>query len=172
MKTLDEVDMTSCHELPEGVTEFDTLPLDVVIETIEKLAVKNRMSRLQADALYYLKMYRSDQLQWEADREDWRDKWETYIEARERHLDAVKELKRNDPLSWSELKQMEGKPVWIESLKDGAVYEAGWYLIIMVDDSIPDIPDLGLVNANGEYSRLEIEWMNMGQWKAYRKERK
>ena len=66
------------------------------------------------DALHYLKMYRSDQIQWEADREDWRDKWETYIEARERHLDAVKELKRNDPLSWEQLKQMVGKPVWVE----------------------------------------------------------
>ena len=69
---------------------------------------------IEKQMLHYLKMYRSDQIQWEADRENWRDKWESYIEARERHLDAMKELKRNDPLTWDELKQMEGKPIWVE----------------------------------------------------------
>ena len=83
----------------------------------------------------------------------------------------LQELYSNEPLTWSELKQMEGKPVWVEHLKDGVVYKAGWCLIVQVDDSLPDIPCVGLVDTDADYRNLEVEWMDMGQWQAYRKER-
>lgn len=150
--------------------------LNEVIEAIEVCRDSYVAGKIiKSDALHYLKEYKEAGINLIKLREN----IESYAMARVNFEEAYnvclkiqEENDRNDPLSWEELQGMEGKPVWIELFKDGAVFKAGWYLIIMIDDSLPDIPDLGLVNANGEYSRLEIEWMNMGQWKAYRKERK
>ena len=108
--------------LPEGDERTEKMrTLDEVIKAVEEDLECANVSHPETfydydnhkDALHYLKEYRSDQIQWEAAREDWNEKWETFLEARERHLNAVKELKRNDPLTWDELRQMEGKPVWI-----------------------------------------------------------
>ena len=71
-----------------------------------------------ADALYYLKEYRSEKAMWEADRKGYLDWIEQYKESREKHQQAVIELKKNPPLTWDELKDMEEKPVWIEFLNE------------------------------------------------------
>ena len=68
------------------------------------------------DVLHYLKEYRSDKAMWEADRKGYLDWIEQYKEAREKHQQAVIELKKNPPLTWDELRTMEGKPVWIDSV--------------------------------------------------------
>ena len=125
---------------------------------------------IEKQMLHYLKMYRSDQIQWEADREDWRDKWESYIEARERHLDAVKELKRNDPLTWDELKSMEGKPVWVEynlhiGNKDFRDNSKRWCIVREFKpwhDTEIIITENGFVLSKNEQIKC---------WQAYRKER-
>ena len=141
------------------------------------------------DAIYYLKMYRSDKAQWEADKKAYEDERQKAIhatkKARERYIALAKDTKdelavlrdfwaeqqANPALSWKDLKQMEGKPVWVEHLKDGSVYKAGWSVIIMIDDSLPDLAWIQLATADGDVENLEIEWMDMGQWQAYRKER-
>lgn len=136
------------------------------------------------DALHYLKEYR--------DRKETLKNWtEKAISEQQNLSDAItfmrayrddkddltalrayrKEQNENPPLTWEELKQMEGEPVWVEHLKDGVVYKAGWCLIVQVDDSLPDIPCVGLVDTDADYRNFEVEWMDMGQWQAYRKER-
>lgn len=60
--------------------------------------------QLEKDALQYLKMYRSDQIQWEADRKGWQDQYSRAVEdfeaAKARHLEALKELKERDRQKW------------------------------------------------------------------------
>ena len=121
------------------------------------------------DALHYLKEYRSDQIQWEADREDWRDKWESYIEARERHLDAVKELKRNDLLTWDELRTMEGKPVLVEWISGTWKGLHKWILIRRIEDLIMEFTalDVARVSYDGNLQKYCLG----KTWQAYRKER-
>lgn len=59
---------------------------------------------MQKDALSYLKMYRSDQIQHEADRKNWQDQYSHAVEdfkaATAKHLEALKELKKQDRQKW------------------------------------------------------------------------
>lgn len=121
------------------------------------------------DALHYLKMYRSDQIQWEADRKLWVDKQKQVDEARQKYIDKLKELEigtLNDPLTWDELKGMEGKPVFVEaeSLSVGvSPYWKDWYII------------KSFSNDEFMYCNDGFEWAKKMQgrlWQAYRKERK
>ena len=110
------------------------------------------VSELNSDVLHYLKEYRTDKLQWEADRKRYLNWIEQHKEAREKHQQAVIELKRNPPLTWDELKEMEGKPVWIEGplLKE----EPHWIIL-------------------GAVHLYEGKIVGYGKtWQAYRKERK
>ena len=112
-------------------------------------------------------MYRSDKLQWEAERKLWTDKQEQVDEARQKYIDKLKELEigtLNDPLTWDELKQMEGKPVWIELLGNGQW--KGWDVIAGFDED-----DFGVAMVtvhNDDYYKLDLG----KTWQAYRKERK
>ncbi|MBP5782302.1 MAG: hypothetical protein J6W04_02055, partial [Bacteroidales bacterium] len=74
----------------------------------------------------------------------------------------------NLPLTWDELKQMEGKPVWVEEENQ----PSQWYLIKEVEtdeDDDPEFVSLTVFDCQGDY------WFyknNMGtKWQAYRKER-
>lgn len=138
--------------------------LDEVIEIASDWTNGFDESSIEKQMLHYLKMYRSDQIQWEAAREDWNEKWETFFVARERHLDAVKELKRNDPLSWEQLKAMEGKPVWVEMDKPDVI--KAWFLICQIDDSFMWVAD-----GKGESHNFPRVCLDTGLWQAYRKER-
>lgn len=150
--------------------------LDEVIEDMELTGSVNAAYREEhEEILNYLKIYRSEKQIYEIERKRWEELYEewksSYEAAREKHVKALREINRNDPLTWDELKTMEGKPIWVEHLKDGAVYKAGWRLIVQIDDSLPDMPWIGLADTNADYCNLEVEWMIMGQWQAYRKER-
>ena len=160
MKTLDEVidAVENCYCLTEPIKGCDQCPY---------YGECNRDGDpYRNDVLHYLKMYRSDQIQWEAAREDWNEKWETFFVARERHLDAVKELKRNDPLSWSELQQMEGKPVWVET--SDSIRRCRWMFVgEWFDEDEMRLFDMG--NDYPDY--VSKKGYESGRWQAYRKER-
>ena len=69
---------------------------------------------------------------------------------------------RNNPLTWDELKQMEGKPVWVED-----AFENGeWYIIERVTWS-------GLMITHDRWGdESEFKVKDIGDvWQAYRKER-
>lgn len=72
----------------------------------------------------------------------------------------------NPPLTWNELRQMEGKPVWVEaeSLSVGvSPYWKDWYII------------KSFSNDEFMYCNDGFEWAKEMQgrlWQAYRKERK
>lgn len=115
--------------------------------------------------IHYLHEYRSEKKLWEADRKLWTDKQEQVDKTRQKYIDKLKELEigtLNDPLTWNELKQMEGKPVWVETKKFGS----RWYLF-----EIDDIKIM-CVSRYGEHIQLFRFEMNKGDWQAYRKERK
>ena len=120
------------------------------------------------DALHYLKEYRSDKAMWEADRKGYLDWIEQYKESREKHQQAVIELKKNPPLTWDELKQMEGKPVWVEA-DHAFIQYIGWVLIDKIDDSCKDTGMVFTVSDRSEFFLLKDFIGNT--WKAYRKER-
>lgn len=67
---------------------------------------------------------------------------------------------RNDPLDWETLKQMEGKPIWVEA----DYFEKGWFL---VDASLVDIWVTGYDCAEHQLREEDIGV----SWQAYRKER-
>ena len=64
-----------------------------------------------ADALHYLKEYRDLKSTM-----DWHEE-----------MEEIRRSLTNDLLTWDELKQMEGKPVWIEYTDDEK--QTGWALI-------------------------------------------
>lgn len=91
-------------------------------------------AKRESDALYYLKMYRSDMQMYSENQKYWEDELKLKIkdfgDAKERYIKRLKELDigtLNEPLTWDELKQMEGKPVWVEQCNGDT---KGWFLIL------------------------------------------
>ena len=124
--------------------------------------------RMRENALHYLKEYRSEKAMWEADRKGYLDWIEQYKEAREKHQQAVIELKKNPPLTWDELKQMEGKPVWIDSVP----LVRRWVIIkkfhpIGGNKNLFDME----VEDGAHFLRKNMRRDEGAWWQAYRKER-
>ena len=122
------------------------------------------------DALYYLKMYRSDRIQWEADRKNWRDQYaqavENFSNATAKHLEVLKEIKgKNDPLDWETLKQMEGKPVWVVTGTKGGRW--GMFDGVWTKDNEDCVM---FVYGHRKYAVCKIRLLGK-TWQAYRKER-
>ena len=95
------------------------------------------------DARHYLKEYREIEDEYE-ELKDW---W-------------AEEHAENVPLSWDELKGMEGKPVWLVYDWNNTHFE-GWILL-------DHFEGIFIVDAKDEWALSEV---NMDKWKAYRKER-
>ncbi len=142
------------------------------------------------DALHYLKEYRSDKVMWEADRKSYQGFVDSYIKSRDKHQAAVIELKHKEkevneiltdyvalkqwwaeqqenlPLTWDELKTMEGKPVWIE----GCGFSGFWVIIDYF--SVGDEDFIALGGKCDEFWKQDMTDENNGtSWQAYRKER-
>ena len=72
----------------------------------------------------------------------------------------------NPALTWEELKQMEGKPVWIEFLNDEGEWNGEWCLVESSNNILCEI------------LRCKMSWFGLRKitlgktWQAYRKERK
>ena len=143
MKTLDEV----IHELEESCVQTQKSD-GYEIYYLEDVNLKD-------DALHYLKEYRRD--------------CEELVEAaksltKKEHELAVED--KNDPLTWDELREMEGKPVWVEY--DG--YTPDWEVIENVGATRSSISDFTGNFIETHMSILHKE--DMGKtWQAYRKER-
>ena len=132
------------------------------------------LMEVRDDALHYLKMYRSDQEQWGFFQKNYEDELKQKIkdfgDAKERFVKRLKELDigtLNDPLTWSELRQMEGKPVWIEA-DNGQEQFKHWFIID--EFTFTDIPGLQIMWClNNSFRFWEAD---IGKtWQAYRKER-
>jgi len=102
-------------------------------------------------ALHYLKEYR--------------DRAKELDDLRIMYANAIEQQEDNPPLTWDELKQMEGKPVWIESesISVGvSPYWNDWYII------------KSFSNDEFMYCNDGFEWAKEMQgrlWQAYGKER-
>lgn len=119
-----------------------------------------------ADALHYLKKYR------EEDKELGRALNDA-CNAEAEYNRLVEDLERNDPLTWDELKTMEGKPVWVEEIEDDKILFGQWDIISGFSYS----ENFDLIN----YENPIIDFYKSGNrtkfglgktWQAYRKERK
>ena len=94
---------------------------------------------------------------------EWLKCYQTHIE-----LDKLRDKceAKNDPLTWDELKTMEGKPVWVE----GAGYVGSWYIVECFDDN--GGTEYVLLCGN-QYWKSDMKDEEDGvSWQAYRKERK
>lgn len=123
------------------------------------------------DALHYLKEYQDVKNALNTEREElieaycqWKDAKEK-LEAQTSQMMWVDnhfqfEISDNPPLTWDELKQMEGKPVWIQEGDHG-------YWIIIDNFSITSY---GYHWLNSVEGCLEKEYMGIS-WQAYRKEK-
>ena len=151
MKTLDKV-IAELEDAPLG--EFSEVEIDYA--TVQ-------------DALTYLKEYRMQLDDIVAKRKALDAEKDRYAEAvrncekaenkyrkmedelnniRREHISQMK----NDPLTWDELKQMEGKPVWVEESAENGLWWTYW-VIWQGDNAV--LPEK-------DYST---------KWQAYRKER-
>ena len=129
---------------------------------------------LFADALHYLKMYRSDMRMYAENQKHWEDELKQKIkdfgDAKDRYVKRLKELDigtLNNPLTWEELKQMEGKPVWVE------VSEAGfWGYVLETECAEREImPRIQILDCSID-RRMNLHKDEIGKtWQAYRKER-
>ena len=132
MKTLDEViTANECCDHGEPDSRCEDCPYN---------GVGACCAERESDALQWLKGYRAH-----IELDKLRDKCET----------------ENDPLTWDELRTMEGKPVWIEFKKNG-----NHWLIIT------DIKSNGAVGRGVYGENVPLYKDRIGtDWKAYRKER-
>ena len=156
MKTLDEVIKTMDHVefcCTNCKLQFDCDEVECFLE----------------DALHYLKEYRSDKAMWEADRKGYSDWIEQYKESREKHQQAVIELKKNPPLTWDELKQMAGKPVWVEA-DHAFIQYTGWVLLDKIKEDDPDFTGVKFTCPDRSEFFLLADFIGK-TWQAYRKER-
>lgn len=148
MKTLDEViDMIECHMKNYCAADYDE------------------------PCLHYLKEYRRKRDELE------RTKKALFEFVGEKMVEAEKQGQTffcpncgdefillpevNDPLSWDELRQMEGKPVWVE---EPSFFGKRWVIISGMNDEAVFGTSIG--------SQVFYCKENQGtQWQAYRKER-
>lgn len=104
MKTLDEV-IKAFEICDETVTaNCPDCPYDIDCENVPG-------EGLRTDALHYLKEYRNKEM-------FYNQSVDHMVLMMNEHEDRVAmylaEMHKNNPLTWSELKQMEGKPIWLE----------------------------------------------------------
>ena len=126
--------------------------LDEVIKMIEHHMENYCASEYDGPCLHYLKEYRDRRREIDDTESFCKHMMSDLIERKGR----LRMYERNDPLTWDELKQMEGKPVWVEREKKGR-----WNIIREVTDNHV-IFEIGLA-----YHKC---WQG-DLWQAYRKER-
>ena len=137
MKTLDEVIKAMDHVVfccTNCKLQFDCDEVECFLE----------------DALRYLKEYQQT-VRW----------IEIESEQFKQTVDFIKKATANEPLTWDELKQMEGKPVWVEAL----LYKQ-WAIVACVYADY-----IRFEGANLYAPEHRIYMGEDNGWQAYRKER-
>ena len=137
MKTLDEV--IKAMEYCENHTCGE--------ECGEKCPYQNEGFCYEEDALHYLKEYK-----------DYQDT----MCALPDYYDWVHSAD-NPALTWEQLKQMEGKPVWVEFLRDGESFDEEWIIV-------KDINEVCMADTQGFGYTIDDYNADKG-WQAYRKEK-
>ena len=131
------------------VLEYKSKRYDEMCETIQKQGQEHE-DRCQAEIARYQEAVRNCE------------------EAENKYRQLAQNLGEvgNDPLTWEQLKQMEGKPVWVEEkYRNGDLKSYSWWLIDYWNDDQICLRDQG---GNPWF----IYQAGMGwAWKAYRKER-
>ena len=112
------------------------------------------MDILMTDALHYLKEYREKREEICKIAKIMADSWEL-----RKQTMAFED--RNEPLTWDELKQMEGKPVWVEHK-----HYNKWLVVYEVYENTI------VLDGNGFYTQYFSDDNDKEvRWQAYRKER-
>ena len=94
--------------------------LDEVIESMQLTSDVNRNYREEnADVLHYLVEYRACQQHMEVVEQIRQDA----VRQRDAHIKALGDLNRNDLLSWDELRENLGKPVWNSRSREWMLFE-------------------------------------------------
>ena len=146
--------------------------LDEVIKAVEDARVQVETGtsywvdyrdndELKTDALHYLQAFRDAKDTLEREKDRYAEAVRNCDKAEVKYTMLCMEYARNDPLDWDELKQMEGKPVWIEHKLFKGWRLVGW----QANDH--------MMNLVGSYSeQLPLFEDDCGKtWQAYRKER-
>ena len=157
MKTLDEV-IKALEICDETVTaNCPDCPYDIDCENVPG-------EDLRADALYYLKAYKENGDKMIAEEKRMESLALAYIQ-------ALANMKDNPPLTFDELKQMEGKPVWVELL-DGVGNNKDWNGWYVVSQFYP-VSEIDEHVQFCSYHNLHRAKSAIGKtWNAYRKENK
>lgn len=162
MKTLDEViKANECCDHGEPDSRCEDCPYN---------GIGACCAERETDALHYLKEYQKDK----------------QIYAYDIARRNIELSEKNNPLTWSELKQMEGKPVWVEmvgfSLGGYPMSWKYWAIVSLCDEEILRIvhdqfenldladEELGVWNANAIWDMPKEDYGKT--WQAYRKELK
>ena len=121
----------------------------------EKVHANSCIAKRDSDALIFLNAY-----QWQMTNPDGDHLQLEKCRAR------LSDFYRNDPLSWEELRQMAGKPIWVEGSHGPALSYKGWALISF--DRQGNDMKCQLYNS-AEFWIGEEDYGT--DWQAYRKER-
>ena len=169
MKTLNEVIKALEWCIDDSHDDCDGCPYETgeVTDCHEK----------NVDALHYLQTYRADKLEWEQTRQANEERYQEAVRncerAENKFIARLKELNigtLNDPLTWSELKTMEGKPVWVEG-EHGCIWGQKAWSLIRLDPENDDIV-ICISTDGGVHYEFAIGQEDYGtDWQAYRKER-
>lgn len=139
MKTLDEVMNEMAFEQQYNTSEW---------------------TELNAEALHYLKEYKDDKDELDSTRFAYLDILTDYVTLK----NFWAESQANPPLTWDELREMDGKPVWIE-----LSYQMAWGLN---DGTYIDAFGHEIVTIKVLHDLWHLDKALMGKvWQAFRKER-
>ena len=151
MKTLDEV-----------IKKYEMCSSQI---TCSPCQFSQEICSCDPDALHYLKEYKNTD-------EYYKKAIAHVTEVIDHYEKMVADyLAVNNPvLTWSELKQMEGKPVWVEVYdpidEKTGWHTASWKLIEFINDEYFDVRD-----SDGEQECFYKSENDCYCWQAYRKER-
>ena len=160
MKTLDEVIMALRCTDPEVDPETKCKDCPYKESHINELwyVGPSCLDEMFADVLHYLKEYKKDREDPDGDHQQL-----------EKAMALLQDFYRNDPLSWDELKQMEGKPVWVEGEHGFIWNHRSWVLIDPYDENDDLIICHGTDTGHYEFAIGKEDYGT--DWQAYRKER-
>ena len=152
MKTLDEV-IKALEELGDFVAECNYCSAEYCNESYEFDKC------FAGDALHYLREYQKEKTILKDSKEHW-EYWST------RYYNEIEKAEENDPLTWDELRTMEGKPVWVELPKSN---RKAWGLS---DGIYADAFGHDIITIKVLHDLWHLDKAQIGKsWQAYRKER-